>query len=50
MNFYLMRGSPLFGVAPAGFGALAITPDTLFMRLSELDSWSMLVWRGLQDG
>ncbi len=50
MNFYLMRGSPLFGVALAAFGALAITPDTLFMRLSELDSWSMLVWRGLQMG
>ncbi|MDC0394613.1 DMT family transporter [Alphaproteobacteria bacterium] len=50
MNVNFMRGSPLFGIALAAFGALALTPDTLFMRLSEMDSWSMLVWRGLQMG
>ena len=41
---------PAFGVVLGLFGALAITPDTLFMRLSEMDVWVMMVWRGLQMG
>jgi len=41
---------PAFGVLLGLFGALVITPDTLFMRLSEMDVWVMMVWRGLQMG
>ena len=41
---------PTFGVLLGLFGALVITPDTLFMRLSEMDVWVMMVWRGLQMG
>lgn len=41
---------PAFGVLLGLFGALIITPDTLFMRLSEMDVWVMMVWRGLQMG
>ena len=38
------------GLSLAIFGALLLTPDTLFMRLSELDGFSMLVWRGGLSG
>ena len=40
---------PAFGVLLGLFGALIITPDTLF-ALSEMDVWVMMVWRGLQMG
>ncbi|MDO7695004.1 MAG: DMT family transporter, partial [Planktomarina temperata] len=32
------------------FGALLLTPDTLFMRLSQLDGFNMLLWRGGLSG
>ena len=38
------------GLALAMFGAILLTPDTLFMRLSELDGFSMLIWRGGLNG
>ena len=38
------------GILIALTGALLITPDTLFMRLSQMDVWSMLFWRGMQMG
>ncbi len=38
------------GLALAIFGAVLLTPDTLFMILSELDGFSMLVWRGGLSG
>ena len=38
------------GLVLATFGALLLTPDTLFMRLSQLDGWNMLVWRGGLSG
>ena len=41
---------PSFGIMLAAFGALMITPDTLFMRLSELSGWAMLAWRGTEMG
>ena len=41
---------PFFGLALATFGALTITPDTLFMRLSGFDGWPMVSWRGLEMG
>ena len=38
------------GILIALVGALLITPDTLFMRLSSMDAWTMLFWRGIQMG
>ena len=38
------------GLSLALFGALLLTPDTLFMRLSELDGFTMLMWRGGLSG
>ncbi len=37
----------MFGLFLAAFGALLLSPDTLMMRLSGLDGFSMLAWRGL---
>lgn len=45
-----MSRSPYFGVALATFGALILTPDTLFMRWSEMSGLAMLAWRGLLMG
>ncbi len=45
-----MRRHPLFGLALAAGGALALTPDTLFMRWSGLSGVQMLAWRGLLMG
>ena len=39
-----------YGLLLALFGALMITPDTLFMRLSEMPTWVMMAWRGLEMG
>ena len=41
---------PKFGLILALIGALVITPDTLMMRLSGLEGWSMSAWRGLLIG
>ena len=38
------------GILIAFLGALLLTPDTLFMRISEMDVWTMLFWRGFQMG
>ncbi len=38
------------GIFLALFGALIITPDTLFMRLSELSGAQMVAWRATQAG
>jgi drug/metabolite transporter (DMT)-like permease len=48
MNFTHNRKT--YGLALAMFGAILLTPDTLFMRLSELDGFSMLIWRGGLSG
>ena len=45
-----IRDRNTIGLALAIFGAVLLTPDTLFMRLSELDGFSMLVWRGGLSG
>mgnify|MGYP001195552155 CR=1 FL=1 len=45
-----MTRHPLFGLLLAAFGALILTPDTLFMRLSGMDGFAMLGWRGLLTG
>ncbi|OYX40652.1 MAG: hypothetical protein B7Z02_18050 [Rhodobacterales bacterium 32-67-9] len=45
-----MTRHPLFGLALAAFGALILTPDTLFMRWSGMGGFQMLTWRGLLMG
>ncbi len=45
-----MRRHPLFGLLLACFGALVLTPDALFMRLSGMGTAPMLAWRGLLMG
>jgi len=40
------RSQKTIGLTLAIFGALLLTPDTLFMRLSQLDGFNMLLWRG----
>ena len=45
-----MRSHPLFGLLLALFGALVLTPDPLFMRLSGMAGYQMVGWRGLLMG
>ncbi len=45
-----MQSHPLYGLALAGIGALILTPDTLFMRLSGFGASEMMAWRGLLMG
>ena len=45
-----MRAHPQFGLLLALFGALILTPDTLFMRLSGIAGFQMVGWRGLLMG
>ncbi|GGB02632.1 DMT family transporter [Allosediminivita pacifica] len=42
-----MTRSPLFGLGLAAMGALVLTPDALFMRLSGMAGLQMLGWRGI---
>lgn len=45
-----MSRHPLYGLGLALFGALILTPDTLFMRLSGMTGFQMVGWRGLLMG
>lgn len=45
-----MARSPAFGLGLALAGALILTPDALLMRLSGMDGFQMLGWRGLCMG
>lgn len=45
-----MTRHPLFGLALAIFGAVMLSPDTLFMRWSGMTGFQMLAWRGLSMG
>ncbi|WP_417741156.1 DMT family transporter [Salipiger sp.] len=45
-----MQRSSRFGIALAAFGALVLTPDALLMRISGLDGWQMMPWRGFGVG
>jgi drug/metabolite transporter (DMT)-like permease len=38
------------GIILALLGVMILTPDTLFMRLSELERWQMAGWRGVLMG
>lgn len=42
-----MARRPLFGLLLAAGAAILLSPDTLLMRLSGLDGFAMLAWRGL---
>lgn len=45
-----MTRHPLFGLALAAAGALFLTPDALFMRMSQMSGFQMVAWRGLIMG
>ncbi|MEQ8895758.1 MAG: DMT family transporter [Roseovarius sp.] len=45
-----MSRHPLFGILLATAGALFLTPDALFMRLSGMDGFQMVAWRGMLMG
>jgi|TARA_B110000238_G_scaffold66313_1_gene72780 drug/metabolite transporter (DMT)-like permease len=45
-----LKNPGTIGLSLALFGALLLTPDTLFMRISELDGFTMLAWRGGLSG
>lgn len=45
-----MSRRPLIGLALATVGALVLTPDALFMRLSGMPGFQMVAWRGLLMG
>lgn len=45
-----MRHHPLYGVFLAAFGTLVLTPDSMLMRLSEMNGLQMTAWRGLFMG
>ncbi|RKT35126.1 EamA-like transporter family protein [Roseovarius halotolerans] len=45
-----MTRHPLFGILLAAFGTLVLTPDTMFMRWSEMNGFEMVAWRGLLMG
>ncbi|MFX0541940.1 DMT family transporter [Roseovarius sp. S4756] len=45
-----MRRHPSFGLALAVFGALVLTPDAMFLRLSEMSGPQMMGWRGIFMG
>ena len=48
--YFSISGNLFKGIGIASIGALILSPDTLFMRWSEMDVWSMLTWRGLEMG
>ena len=48
--YSFLSGNLFKGIGIATIGALVLSPDTLFMRWSEMDAWSMLTWRGFQMG
>lgn len=45
-----MTRHPLFGLGLAFFGTLMLTPDALLMRMSEMEGFQMVAWRGLLMG
>lgn len=45
-----MSRHPLYGILLATAGALFLTPDALFMRLSGMDGFQMVAWRGMLMG
>ena len=46
----LARSPQRFGTLLALFGVLILTPDTLVIRLSGLERWALMGWRGILMG
>ncbi len=42
--------NPLFGIYLALFGVFVLSPDTMFMRFSEMEAMQMVGWRGTLSG
>ena len=47
---YMQKTPGRFGTLLALAGILILTPDTLVIRLSELERWSLMGWRGILMG
>jgi drug/metabolite transporter (DMT)-like permease len=45
-----ITNNPLFGIYLALFGILVLSPDTMFMRFSEMEALQMVGWRGSLSG
>ena len=50
ISYFNILDNKIKGVYLAFFGVLLLTPDTLFMRLSELEKWQLGGWRGVLMG
>ena len=50
LNLLIIHKPQRFGVLLAFVGVLILTPDTLVIRLSELERWSLMGWRGFLMG
>lgn len=46
----MLRTHPAFGIGLAALGALVLSPDALFMRLSGMEGLQMVSWRGTSMG
>ena len=46
----LVRNPKRFGTLLALVGVLVLTPDTLVIRLSGLERWDLMGWRGILMG
>ena len=50
ISYFNNLDNKIKGLYLAFFGVLLLTPDTLFMRLSELEKWQLGGWRGVLMG
>ena len=50
ISYFNILDNKIKGLYLAFFGVLLLTPDTLFMRLSELEKWQLGGWRGVLMG
>ena len=50
ISYFNTLGNKNKGLFLSFFGVLLLTPDTLFMRLSELEKWQLGGWRGVLMG
>ena len=50
ISYFNILDNKIKGYYIAFFGVLLLTPDTLFMRLSELEKWQLGGWRGVLMG
>ncbi|QFS82472.1 EamA-like transporter family protein [Roseivivax sp. THAF40] len=46
----MLRTHPAFGIGLAALGAVLLSPDALFMRLSGMEGLQMVSWRGTSMG